>query len=112
MTRDNKPVYSPVYSTDGGDLRKNKTSPTRSIATGPAKMRLETGGRGGKSVTVLFNLPMDEAAAKQLMKEMQSAFGCGATFKDNTVELRGDVRDRVEAFFTKKNMKIIRAGGR
>lgn len=120
MTRDNKPVYS----TASGDLRKTKTDGSsrnsnpiqpnsgKSSSSGPAKMRLETAGRGGKAVTVLFNLPVDEPAARQMMKEMQSSFGCGATFKDSVIELRGDVRDRVEAYFAKKNLKIIRAGGR
>jgi translation initiation factor 1 len=74
-------------------------------------MRLETGGRGGKAVTVLFNLPVDEAEARAIMKEMQGKFGCGATIKESTIELRGDVRDRVEAFFAQRGMKIIRAGG-
>jgi len=113
----------PVYSTSrGGDLRKGRGGAGAGGAgsgstagyvrgQGPAKMRLETGGRGGKAVTVLFNLPMDEAAARALMKEMQGKFGCGATLKASTIELRGDVRDRVEAFFVQHEMKIVRAGG-
>jgi translation initiation factor 1 len=74
-------------------------------------MRLETGGRGGKAVTVLFNLPIEESEAKDMLKAMQAAFGCGGAMKDNTLELRGDVRAKVEAFFAKKNLKIVRAGG-
>ena len=113
----NRPVYS---TSGGGDLRKGKgddaSSPGFSRGQGPAKMRLETGGRGGKAVTVLFNLPMDEAAARSMMKEMQGKFGCGATMKNgpggSTIELRGDVRDRVDAFFAQRDLKIVRAGGR
>lgn len=106
----NKPVYS---TSGGGDLRKEgDRSGGYSRGHGPAKMRLETGGRGGKAVTVLFNLPMDEVAARALMKEMQGKFGCGATLKESTIELRGDLRDRVDVFFTARGMKIIRAGGR
>lgn len=74
-------------------------------------MRLETGGRGGKQVTVIFNLPVDEAEAKAMLKAMQGAFGCGGALKESTLELRGDVRVKVEAFFAKQNLKIIRAGG-
>jgi translation initiation factor 1 len=101
-----------VYSTDSGSHKKEK-SPTSSWvkSTGPAKMRLETNGRGGKVVTVLFQLPMEESEARELLKSMQSGFGCGGAMKDSSLELRGDVRTKVEAFFAKKNLKIIRAGG-
>lgn len=101
-----------VYSTETGSHKKEKDKIGGwQQASGPAKMRLETNGRGGKAVTVLFNLPIDEASAKDLLKSMQSAFGCGGALKDSTLELRGDVRGKVEVFFAKKNLKIVRAGG-
>jgi len=74
-------------------------------------VRLETKGRGGKAVTVLFNLPFAEAEAVQMMKDLQASLGCGATFKHGQVELRGDMRDQVAAFFTRKGLKLVRAGG-
>jgi translation initiation factor 1 len=74
-------------------------------------MRLETSGRGGKAVTVLFHLPFEEQEARDLLKSMQASFGCGGAIKDQTLELRGDVRAKVEAFFAKKNLKVVRAGG-
>jgi translation initiation factor 1 len=101
-----------VYSTDTGSHKKEPSKANDWIkASGNAKMRLETGGRGGKAVTVLFNLPIEESEAKDMLKAMQAAFGCGGAMKDNTLELRGDVRAKVEAFFAKKNLKIVRAGG-
>ena len=101
-----------VYSTETGSHKKEPAAGSGWIkASGNAKMRLETGGRGGKAVTVLFNLPFDEAETKDMLKAMQAAFGCGGAMKDCTLELRGDVRVKVEAYFAKKNLKIIRAGG-
>ena len=101
-----------VYSTETGSHKKDKEkSDAWTVSAGPTKMRLETNGRGGKAVTVLFNLPLDESAAKDLLKSMQASFGCGGSMKENTLELRGDVRVKVEAFFAKKNLKIVRAGG-
>lgn len=105
----------PVYSTGagGGDLRDRGEGKKSGYAksSGPTKMRLETHGRGGKAVTVLFNLPFEEAEATALMKEMQASLGCGATFKDGTIELRGDMRDRISALFAKRGLKLVRAGG-
>lgn len=101
-----------VFSTDSGSHKKDKSNDGGWIKTsGPTKMRLETAGRGGKSVTVLFNLPWDESEAKAMLKAMQGAFGCGGAIKDSSLELRGDVRVKVEEFFAKKSLKIVRAGG-
>jgi translation initiation factor 1 (eIF-1/SUI1) len=56
-------------------------------------------------------LPFEEQEARDLLKSMQASFGCGGAIKDQTLELRGDVRAKVEAFFAKKNLKVVRAGG-
>ncbi|MCF6301558.1 MAG: translation initiation factor [Proteobacteria bacterium] len=103
-----------VYSTSGGKQKKQDKKDSSKGMTpfdGPAKMRLESKGRQGKLVTVLFDLPFDSKAAKKCMKDMQVLFGCGATIKNGTIELRGDLCDRVAEFFKKNNWKIIRAGG-
>lgn len=101
-----------VYSTETGSHRnENEHKDSWRVESGPIKMRLETKGRGGKAVTVLFNLPFTEDVAKDYLKSMQSGFGCGGSIKEQTIELRGDVRQKVEAFFSKKQIKIIRAGG-
>lgn len=109
-----KPVYTTGQAAGGksGDLReRGKEKGGYVKSAGPAKMRLETKGRGGKAVTLLFNLPFDEPQAVGLMKDLQASLGCGATFKDGAIELRGDLRDRIEAWFVKQGWKLVRAGG-
>jgi len=106
-------VDKPLYSTATGRQQKEKSgnSPTYQKGDGPSKMRLESKGRGGKSVTVIFNIPLDEDVVRKLASEMKSQFGCGGTFKNSSIELAGDVREKVEIFFNKKNLQIKRAGG-
>ncbi len=89
----------PLYSTDK----------SRPLAVGPCKMRLEH--RGGKHVTVLFNLPFNTEQAKQILKTLQAQLGTGGTFKETIIEFRGDVRKQVEEYFKKQDLKITRAGG-
>lgn len=103
----------PLYSTATGRQEKEKSNKSQSYqkAAGPAKMRLESKGRGGKSVTVIFNLPLDENSARTFASDMKSNFGCGGTLKDSTIELAGDMREKVEEFFVKKGLEIKRAGG-
>lgn len=106
-------MNKPVYSTASGPYKEpqKKKHDAYRKAAGPTKMRLETKGRGGKAVTVLFNLPFEEDAVRQLMKDLQSLAGCGATFKAGQIELQGDRRDQVAAYFERQGWKLVRAGG-
>ena len=102
----------PVYSSAKGDLReKGPKASGYQKSPGPAKMRLESSGRGGKVVTVLFNLPLEEQEALTMMKDLQGLLGIGGTLKNSCIELRGDHRDRVAEYFARRGLPIKRAGG-
>lgn len=60
-----------------------------------AKIRIEKAGRGGKTVTVAYDLPRNPAFLKDLCAELKRACGTGGTVSEDTVELQGDHRDRV-----------------
>jgi translation initiation factor 1 len=60
-----------------------------------AKLRLEKKGRGGKTVTVVYDLPQNEGFLKELSAKLKRACGTGGTVAENTIELQGDVRERV-----------------
>ena len=77
------------------------------------KVRLETAGRKGKSVTVLDGLPKSEIFLKELLKTLKQTCGAGGTYstekKDGIVEIQGDHRDRVCALLEKHQMKFSRS---
>jgi translation initiation factor 1 len=75
------------------------------------KMRLEKNGRGGKTVTVLFELPANEDYFLDLTKKLKNSLGTGGTFKDGRVEIQGDHKERAKAFLEKMGFKVILAGG-
>jgi translation initiation factor 1 len=60
-----------------------------------AKLRLEKQGRGGKSVTVLFDLPDNAEFLTELATALKKSCGTGGTVRPGVVELAGDVRERV-----------------
>jgi translation initiation factor 1 len=60
-----------------------------------AKLRMEKKGRGGKTVTVVFGLPDNAALLADLAQHLKRACGTGGTVSEGTVELQGDLRDRV-----------------
>lgn len=70
------------------------------------KMRLEKAGRGGKSVTVVYDLPRNEAFLKELCSDLKRACGTGGAVRDDTVEIQGDLRERVRDVFRQKGYAI------
>ena len=71
-----------------------------------AKLRLEKKGRGGKTVTVVYDLPDNSAFLQELAQELKRACGTGGTVSENTVELQGDLRERVRDYLEKKGWAV------
>lgn len=75
------------------------------------KIRLEKNGRGGKSVSVVFELPNNEAYFKDLAKKLKSVCGTGGAYKNNMIEIQGDHREKIKAYLEKTGFKVKLAGG-
>jgi translation initiation factor 1 len=71
-----------------------------------AKLRMEKAGRGGKTVTVVYDLPRNLAFLKELASELKRACGAGGAVVENTVEIQGDLRDRIRATLQKKGWTV------
>lgn len=73
-------------------------------------MRLEKNGRGGKTVTVLFELPNNPPYFEDLTKQMKNKLGTGGTFKNGRIEIQGDHKARIKLFLEEIGFKIKLAG--
>jgi translation initiation factor 1 len=71
-----------------------------------AKLRVETKGRGGKTVTVVYDLPRNSDFLKDLSQELKRICGTGGAVSEDTVELQGDLRERVRAALLKKGWTV------
>jgi len=60
-----------------------------------AKLRMEKKGRAGKTVTVVYDLPQNDAFLKDLSQKLKRACGTGGAVVDDTIELQGELRERV-----------------
>jgi translation initiation factor 1 len=67
-----------------------------------AKLRFETKGRGGKGVTVVYDLPRNAKFLETLSQQLKRACGVGGTIADDTVELQGDQRERLRPLLKAK----------
>lgn len=75
------------------------------------KIRLEKNGRGGKTVTVVFELPVNEEYFKGVEKKLKAMCGTGGSFKNNVIEIQGDHREKIKPFLEKLGFKVKLAGG-
>jgi translation initiation factor 1 len=75
------------------------------------KLRLEKNGRGGKTVTVLFELPPNEEYFKELAKKLKALCGTGGSFKAGTIDIQGDHREKIKTYLEKLGFKVKLAGG-
>jgi translation initiation factor 1 len=60
-------------------------------------LHFEKKGRNGKPVTLVHNWSSGEVA-KEHEKPIKSSCGVGGSYKDETLILQGDQRDKVEAY--------------
>jgi translation initiation factor 1 len=110
-----------VYSTDAGRMcpacRRPiaqcvcKQAKPAAPSDGVVRVSRETKGRGGKAVTVVKGLPLDEAALVKLGQQLKAACGSGGTVKDGVVEVQGDHCDRVIGMLKDQGHTVKRAGG-
>ncbi|MHB0958027.1 MAG: hypothetical protein ACYC6N_30795 [Pirellulaceae bacterium] len=71
----------------------------------------ETKGRGGKGVTVISDLPLDEKSLTELAAKLKTRLGTGGTVKDGRIEIQGDLRDRIVQELEGIGYRVKRAGG-
>lgn len=79
----------------------------------PAKVRVarEVAGRGGKGVSVITGLPLNEAALEELATRLKKTCGAGGAVRDGRIEIQGDHRDRLVAELLKLGYEAKRSGG-
>jgi translation initiation factor 1 len=108
-----------VYSTEHGDLRQQepvrskqaKSAPSGMKRDGIVRVQKESKGRGGKTVTVIYGLPLTGDKLNDLAASLKQMCGTGGTVKDGVVMIQGDKADLLVRVLTEKGYTVKRAGG-
>ena len=101
-----------VYSSDGSgknlvNKKKKKANLSEIVPQEiTLKLRIEKKGRGGKAVTIIYEVPSNPPYFKKLLKELKNFCGTGGSQKNDHLEIQGDQRDKVRGFLIKKGFKI------
>ena len=108
-----------VYSSDAGRVcpkcgwpirecrcSKKKSADAAVPARVVAKLRIEKAGRSGKTVSVVYGLPQNAAFVKELCADLKRACGTGGAVVDGTVQLQGDLRERIRDLLLEKGIVV------
>lgn len=110
-----------VYSTDAGRMCPQcrqamaacvcKKAVVRTASSGAVRVSRQTKGRGGKTVTRVEGVSLDDNALMQLGKQLRSACGSGGTVKNGVIEVQGDHCDKVIEALKQQGHAAKRSGG-
>ena len=67
--------------------------------------------RNGKPVTVIEGYTGADSDFKQLAKELKTKLSVGGSFKDDTLIIQGNYRDKIMVLLKEKGFKVKRVGG-
>ena len=122
MTTSKESDYRVVYTTEEGavcpECKRQKGKCTCADARkmqvkgdGNVRVRRETNGRGGKTVTTITGLAMNQVELQALLKDFKRVCGAGGAIKDGVVEIQGDHCDLILRDLGRRGIKAKRAGG-
>jgi translation initiation factor 1 len=103
-----------VYSTDGSlplppPKRRHAAAPRGAAVPADGIVRVGCERRRGGTVSLVYGLAAAEAA--RVAAELKRRCGTGGTVKAGIVELQGDRRDAVLAYFAEHGRRAKRMGG-
>ena len=67
--------------------------------------------RKGKPTTIIEGYTGADEDFKLLAKELKTKLSVGGTFKDDSIIIQGDYRDKIMAILKEKGFKVKRVGG-
>ena len=104
-----------VYSTETGDLRKKQKgasrTPAGTIHGGIVRVQKESKGRGGKTVSVIYGLPLSGTELSLLAGRLKQKCGAGGTVKEGAIIIQGDKVDFIVQLLQKEGFNVKRSGG-
>jgi len=115
-----------VYSTESGRICPLCRNPTAKCTCknkkvkkkqqvypndGVVRIRREVKGRKGKTVTVIFGVPLEDKELKQFAKTLKSRCGTGGNVKDGIIFIQGDHRETFLREIKKQGYTVKLTGG-
>ena len=99
LQRDGMPRPTPTSTTPAA--KPVRAPPARAV------IRYERKGHGGKEVTVIERLELDDRDKEAWLKALKKALGCGGHVDGDALVLQGDRRERLRILLEQRGIKKI-----
>jgi translation initiation factor 1 len=120
--KNTQPEYSrTVYTTEAGRICPHcgkavnhcvcKNEKVQPSGDGIVRVRVESKGRKGKTVTTISGLMMAEADLDKIAGELKRKCGAGGAVKNGVLEIQGDHAEKLINVLKAMGVKAKRAGG-
>ncbi|GGJ97752.1 translation initiation factor Sui1 [Pseudomonas matsuisoli] len=100
-----------VYSTDLGRIKPQPTEEAAPAGDGIARVRRESKGRGGKTVTTISGVPLAGEELKTLASALKKRCGTGGALKDGVIEIQGEHVELLIGELQARGFKAKKSGG-
>lgn len=114
-----------VYSTETGRMcpkcgrpqskcackKKKSKAQFREESDGVIRIRRESKGRKGKTVTTISGFREKDGVLREIASDLKTRCGTGGSFKDGIIIMQGDHRETVKAELTRQGFTVKMAGG-
>lgn len=110
-----------VYSTEPGRICPACGQPVDSCTCskqksevfggGTVRVRREVKGRGGKTVTAISGVPVNDNDLRELAAELKRRCSTGGSVKNGIIIIQGDQRDTIIPLLQAKGYTVKKAGG-
>ena len=114
--------YRVVYTTESGAVCPECNKPLNKcecaarrratvVGDGNVRVRRETAGRGGKTVTTVSGLALNQDQLEAILKDLKRLCGAGGALKEGVVEIQGDHCDLILRDLGRRGINAKRSGG-
>lgn len=95
----------------GKKQKQSAPKPAQFKNDGIVRILREVKGRGGKCVSIVYGLEMDETRLKQIAKKLKNICGTGGSVKDGAIIIQGDHRQKLQTELQRQGLTVKLAGG-
>ncbi len=111
-----------VYSTESGRLcpscgqpaagcRCRLLSKEHQPSALPITIWRERKGRGGREVTIIKGLPLNQLELQRMASALKKHCGCGGTVNQTSIEIQGNQREKIRQYLAGEGFQAKLAGG-
>lgn len=106
------PLERPAYTEFGAEsVEPSPARPELPPSQQQLKIEASRKGRKGKTVTVVSGFQSSSEILEGLAKQLKNQCGSGGAVKDNTIEVQGDHREKVQQMLMGLGYKTKFSGG-